>query len=292
VSLTAVPAPVPVAHRCAVLGSPIAHSLSPELHTAAYRELGLAGWSYERCEVTEAELAGFVLGRDPSWRGLSLTMPLKVAALRLGEVDPLAALVGAANTLVFTPTGRRVYNTDVGGLTTALVRAGTARCGSATILGAGSTARSSLVSVAQLGATSVTVVARDLAKGEQLRPLADTMRVDLSVRNWDEDPGPSDLIVNTATAGAADTRADVFAASAPVVFDAIYDPWPTALAVAAESAGCVVVNGLDLLVGQAVLQIELMTGRRVEHDVLVAAATAALAARLVDERRAAAGTGG
>ena len=92
--------------RCAVLGSPIAHSLSPALHQAAYLELGL-DWHYDRFEVDEEGLAGFVAGLDPSYRGLSLTMPLKAAALELGEVEPLAALAGAANTVVLERDGRR-----------------------------------------------------------------------------------------------------------------------------------------------------------------------------------------
>jgi shikimate dehydrogenase len=79
--------------RCAVLGSPIEHSLSPALHRAAYAHLGL-NWIYDRVEVAEEQLAAFVCGLDASWRGLSLTMPLKVAVLELGEVDPLARLAG------------------------------------------------------------------------------------------------------------------------------------------------------------------------------------------------------
>ncbi len=106
--------------RCAVLGSPIAHSLSPALHRAAYAELGL-DWRYDLIEMDEAGLAGFVAGCARSWRGLSLTMPLKVVALQLGEVDPVARQAAAGNTLVFESDGsRRVYNTDVGGLVWAL----------------------------------------------------------------------------------------------------------------------------------------------------------------------------
>ena len=270
----------PSARRCAVLGSPIAHSLSPALHRAAYAALGLHDWSYERYEVREVELEDFVLSRDASWRGLSLTMPLKVAALRLGEVDQLAELVGAANTLLFTDRGRQVHNTDVGGLVAAVRRVTSRTPASVTILGSGATARSSLVSAAQLGAAQVTVVARDPAKAAALRPLADTCAVELAILGWEEELSPTDLVVSTVTAGAADSRADQVAASAGVVFDAIYHPWPTPLAVAAERAGCTVLNGLDLLVGQAVLQLKLMTGRDVDPEVLLAAARAALPASL------------
>ncbi len=107
--------------RCAVLGSPIKHSLSPALHRAAYARLGL-NWIYERVEVDADGLTSWVDGLDASWRGLSLTMPLKVAVLGLGEVDQLARLAGAGNTLILEAGSRRVYNTDVGGLTWAVGR--------------------------------------------------------------------------------------------------------------------------------------------------------------------------
>ena len=272
--MSAAPPPDP-ARRCAVLGSPIEHSLSPVLHQSAYAKLGL-DWSYERYEVTEPELPGFVAGLDPSWRGLSLTMPLKVAALGLGKVDELAALVGAANTVVLDPGGNRVYNTDVGGLVSAVVGAGAERVDRVTILGAGATARSSLVSAARLGASRVRVVARTPAKAERLRPLAESLGVELEVADWLAPLPVADLVVSTVTAGSADDRADEIAASGAVVFDAIYDPWPTPLAEAAKAAGRTVLSGLDLLVGQAVLQVELMTGRQVEPAVLMSAGRTAL----------------
>ena len=113
--------------RCAVVGSPIEHSLSPALHRAAYAQLGL-NWTYDRVEVDEHRLASFVAGLDGSWRGLSLTMPLKVAVLELGQVDELAKLAGAANTLVLEGGERWVYNTDVGGLTWAVQQVAVRRC--------------------------------------------------------------------------------------------------------------------------------------------------------------------
>lgn len=259
-----------------MLGSPIAHSLSPALHRAAYAELGLVGWTYDHFQVTEGELGSFVDALDDRWRGLSLTMPLKVAALQLGEVDRLVELVGAANTLLFTETGRRLYNTDVAGLVTAVRQAGVGTVERVTILGAGATARSSLVSAEQLGASQVVVLARTPAKAKDLRSLADVLELDLTVVGWDSEIAAADLVISTVTAGAADSRAAEIAASAPVIFDAVYDPWPTALAGAAARAGRTVVNGLDLLVGQAVGQIELMTGRHVDAELLLAVGRAAL----------------
>lgn len=264
-----------------MLGSPIAHSLSPALHRAAYAVLGLDDWTYDRFEVTEAELPDVVSQCDPSWRGLSLTMPLKAVALGLGEVDPVAELAGAANTLVFEADHtRRVYNTDVGGLVWAVRRAapGTASFPRVTILGSGATARSSLVSAEQLGAEQVVVLARTPAKAEPLVTLGSRLGVGVTVREWSTDQPAADLVISTATAGATDPIAGSVVASTPVVFDAIYQPWPTVLARTAHAAGVTVLSGLDLLVGQALLQLELMTGHSVPADVLYAAGHAELAA--------------
>jgi len=264
-----------------VLGSPIAHSLSPALHTAAYAALGLADWRYQAVEVTEGGLADFLAGCDASWRGLSLTMPLKVAVLSLGEPDALAARVGAANTLLFGGDGsRRLHNTDVGGAEWALRRAGVVAADRATLLGAGATARSMLVALARLGVTAATVVARTPARAAALGPLAADLGITLAVRDWDAAPPPADVLVSTATAGAADSRAAALASGAATVFDVVYDPWPTPLAAVAGRLGRTVISGLDLLVGQALGQIELMTGRAVDPEVLLSAGRERLRSRV------------
>ena len=126
--------------RAAVLGSPVKHSLSPVLHGAAYRTLGLHGWQYGMIECDEAGLPPLIDTMGPEWAGLSLTMPLKRVALAVAdEVSPLARAVGAANTLVFPPggpaKGRRAENTDVVGLVGALREAGLAHVKQAVILG-------------------------------------------------------------------------------------------------------------------------------------------------------------
>jgi len=260
---------------CAVLGSPIAHSLSPVLHRAAYDALGL-DWTYERHEVGEAALAGFVAGCGPQWRGLSLTMPLKFAALELGEADRTARLVGAANTLIFDSDGIRTYNTDVPGMVAAVRTAGVDRVARAVVLGSGATARSALASLAELGAQQVTVVARTPAKAAPLVDLATELGITLIVQPWDGPVPASDLVVSTVTSGAADGIAEAVAVSAPVLFDVLYDPWPTALATAADTAGRIVLNGLDLLAHQAVGQVRLMTGLEVGAEVLLFAGRTAL----------------
>jgi shikimate dehydrogenase len=256
--------------RCAVLGSPIEHSLSPALHRAAYAGLGLS-WTYDRVEVDEQRLAPFVSGLDASWRGLSLTMPLKVAVLKLGQVDELAKLAEAGNTLILEGGERWVYNTDVGGLVWAVGQVAAAPLPRVTILGTGATARAALLAAAQLGAQLVTVVARMPARAEALRRLGEELGVRLDIRPWSGQLPNADVVVSTVVSGAADSIAQAVAGSAPLIVDIIYDPWPTFLAAAAKRAGCAVVSGLDLLVGQALLQIELMTGRSVAADVLYAA---------------------
>jgi shikimate dehydrogenase len=256
--------------RCAVLGSPIEHSLSPALHRAAYVHLGL-NWSYQRIEVDEQGLSSFVASLDSSWRGLSLTMPLKVSVLELGEVDPLARLAVAGNTLILEGGKRQVYNTDVGGLTWAVRQATAAPLPSVIILGAGATARAALLAANELGAQQITVVARTPARAEALRILSRRLGVELDIRPWSSTLPEADLAVSTVVSGAADSIADALSESAPVIVDAIYDPWPTVLATTALHAGCTVVSGRDLLIGQALLQIELMTGHSVPAEVLYTA---------------------
>src|SRR5262252_1994915 len=159
--------------KAAVLGAPIAHSLSPVLHRAAYRALGLTGWSYLAIECDTARLPAVLDGCGPGWAGLSLTMPLKRAVLPLlDHIDPLAREVGAANTVMFTGGRRHGHNTDVPGMIAALAEAGaTGLSGPATvlILGGGATACSALAAARGLGAARATVAVRDPARAPPRR---------------------------------------------------------------------------------------------------------------------------
>jgi shikimate dehydrogenase len=240
------------------------------LHRAAYAALGL-DWTYDRFEVTADALADFVAGLDDSWRGLSLTMPLKEAVLALGEVDRVARRAGAGNTLILDGSRRRVYNTDVAGLVWAVRQVVSDPVPRVSLLGSGATARSALLAATELGTEAVAVVARTPAKATPLVALGRELGLEVVVRPWSADLPPADLVVSTVTAGAADPLAARVAASAPVVFDIVYAPWPTALAEATQRAGGTVLSGFDLLVGQALRQIELMTGRAVAAEVLYAA---------------------
>jgi shikimate-5-dehydrogenase len=287
--------------KAAVLGKPIAHSLSPALHRAAYRALGLTGWTYDLVECDEAGLADYVRERGPEWAGLSLTMPLKRTVLPLlDHVDQLAAATGGANTVVFRPEGRYGYNTDVQGIVDALTEAGcpgptsagpasarpaSAGPGSVTILGAGATACSALAAVGELGVPGADVVLRDPSRAGDL--LATAARLGLRVRlhPWaalDSDAMAPDLLISTVPCGAADEYAERLrlARKAPAaLLDVVYHPWPTPLAQAAAAAGSVVVSGYAMLVHQAAAQVELMTGKPAPLEAMRAAGERELARR-------------
>ncbi|MEV7671306.1 shikimate dehydrogenase [Streptomyces sp. NPDC088752] len=251
--------------RAAVLGSPVAHSLSPVLHRAAYAELGLHDWSYERFEVDEAALPGFVDGLDGSWAGLSLTMPLKRAVIPLlDEVGDTAASVEAVNTVVLHEDGRRVGdNTDVPGMIAALRERGVEKVEAAAVLGAGATASSALAALARICAGPVTAYVRSEARAGEMRGWGERLGVDVRTADWERaaEAFETPLVIATTPAGTTNALATAVPDAVGTLFDVLYDPWPTPLAAAWSDRGGKVVGGLDLLVHQAVLQVELMTGR-------------------------------
>lgn len=280
------------ARQAAVLGSPVAHSLSPVLHAAAYRVLGL-DWSYGFHRVDEAGLAAFLAGLDGSWAGLSLTMPLKRVAVGLcAELGATAAVVGAVNTITFDAGGeRRGDNTDVGGMVNALVELGIDRVPAAAVLGGGATAASTLAALARCCDGEVHAYVRTPAREAELRALARVLGVTLVPHGWDRaaEAFGYPLVVATTPGGATDQLAERVPPGCGVLFDVAYDPWPTVLAAAWAAADGEVLGGLDLLVHQAVLQVELMTGVSGRSAELVAAMREAGLATLAARREAAAG---
>ncbi|MFJ2515362.1 shikimate dehydrogenase [Streptomyces griseoviridis] len=259
------PARATDARRAAVLGSPIAHSLSPVLHRAAYDELGLTDWSYDLFDVDEAALPGFVEGLGPEWAGLSLTMPLKRAVIPLLDtVSETAASVEAVNTLVLTDDGRRVGdNTDIPGMVAALRERGIEQVDSAAILGAGATASSALAALARICAGEVVAYVRSADRAAEMRQWGERLDVEVRTADWADaaDALHAPLVVATTPAGATDALAAAVPERPATLFDVLYEPWPTALAARWSAYGGAVVSGLDLLVHQAVLQVEQMTGR-------------------------------
>jgi shikimate dehydrogenase len=257
---------VTVAHRAAVLGKPIAHSLSPVVHAAGFAAAGLFDWAYTAIECAEAELPDVVAGLGPEWAGLSLTMPLKEIGLTLASsASPTATAIGAANTLVRRPDGTwYADNTDVPGMVRVLRDAGLgAGTPAITVLGGGGTARAALAAAAQVGATEVTLVTRRAATLTELTPIATALGLSLTGTAWTQAPGAfdADAVISTVPAGAADDLAAVVSwRPGSVLFDAIYHPWPTPLAAAAAAHGVRVASGLDLLLAQALSQFEQFTG--------------------------------
>jgi len=274
----------PGARRAAVLGSPIAHSLSPALHRAAYAELGLDGWSYDRFEVDEPALPGFVAGLGPEWAGLSLTMPLKRAVIPLlDEVSATARSVNAVNTLVLRPDGSRFGdNTDIPGLVAALAERGVAKADSAAVLGAGATASSALAALARICPRGeVTAYVRGEQRAAEVRALGEALGLAVTPAPWERraEAFGAELVISTTPAGATDDLAAAVPDAPGVLFDVLYHPWPTPLAAAWEARGGRVLGGLDLLVHQAVLQVEAFTGRApAPLAAMRAAGAAALAA--------------
>ncbi|MGH8888655.1 MAG: shikimate dehydrogenase [Acidothermaceae bacterium] len=287
--------------RAAVLGSPIGHSLSPFLHRAAYATLGL-DWRYDAIECDSAGLAALFDRLDDSFVGLSLTMPLKRTAVPLlDEVSPLAAAVGAVNTVTFDGDGpsrrRRGDNTDIGGLLAAISTARTTKSASAAlmplervaILGAGGTAAAAVGAAHDLGVRRVSVVVRDQGRAGELLAAADRVGAGVDLVGW---PGigalrDADLVISTVPAGASDVLAREWTPRPEqLLLDVVYHPWPTPLAEAAAAAGAQVVGGLELLVQQAALQVERWTGQPSPVDAMRAAGERALRGRADQADRA------
>lgn len=253
------------ARRAAVLGKPIAHSLSPVLHRAAYDELGLTDWSYDRFETDEASLPGFFEKLGPEWAGLSLTMPLKRAVIPLlDEISETAASVDAVNTVVFAEDGRRLGdNTDIPGIVAALREHGIEQVDSAAILGAGATASSALAALSRICTGEVVAYVRSEARAAEMRGWGERLDVEVRTADWEDAAQAlrAPLVIATTPAGTTDALATAVPEGPATLFDVLYDPWPTELAARWSMFGGAVVSGLDLLVHQAVLQVERMTGR-------------------------------
>lgn len=267
------------ARKAAVLGSPIAHSKSPQLHLAAYRALGLDDWTYDRIECGADELPGLVGGFGPEWVGVSVTAPGKFAALRFAaERTERAERVGSANTLVRTPSGWRADNTDIDGVSGSIASIGGAS-GQALVCGSGGTAPAAVVGLAQLGVAGITVVARNPDKATRLVELGGRVGVPTRFCALDSDElaglvAAAEVLVSTIPADVAGRYAATFA-PIPVLLDAVYDPWPTPLAGAVAAAGGRVINGVQMLLHQAFAQVEQFTGLPAPREAMTCALEAA-----------------
>ncbi|SDR67082.1 shikimate dehydrogenase family protein [Agrococcus carbonis] len=239
------------AWRLAVVGAPIEHSLSPVLQGAAAAALGL-DWRYERRLVAAGELAGFVDALDGRWLGLSVTAPLKEEARALARwVDERAERTGAVNTLLLDGAAPRGWNTDVGGIVRAFADAGLASASTGAIVGAGATAQSALLALAELGARRVTVALRTPAKGARVQELGERLGVAVVLQSLEAALPAVDAAVSTLPAAAALVPA--FAHPPAVLLDADYAGAAGSRYVATLGAERVI-DGREMLLGQAVLQ--------------------------------------
>ena len=276
--------------RAAVLGSPIGHSLSPVLHRAAYAATGI-DWRYDAIECGESALPALLarVRAEPGWRGLSLTMPLKLTAIGLVDtVDANVELVGALNTIVISeqaggPARLSGHNTDIHGITASIAATGVGEIGSALLLGAGGTARAAIAALAGIGVRRIVVAARDVRRVAVLATLAERLGVDIVPAPWTSlgtELAAAELVISTVPAAATDAVAEVHGWPGGVpLLDVLYEPWPTALAAHAARSGSVVVGGMSVLAHQACEQFVLMTGQPGPLAAMQAAGERALAAR-------------
>lgn len=243
--------------RLAVLGSPIEHSRSPDLHAAAYEVLGLP-WEYERREVPSGALTEFFGGLDASWRGLSLTMPLKREVLPLlASRTELVEISGAANTVLLGPGGPHGFNTDVAGIIGALGDHGVSDVDTVHIIGTGNTASSAFLAAARMGASRVLISGRSLDGIAALERLGDRLGVHTEWRLYGSHvPVRSDLVINTLP-GDVDPDDVPEADLGEVLMEVPYDPWPTPRAARWVERDGLVVSGLEMLLHQAIGQVRI-----------------------------------
>ena len=246
-----------------MVGSPIAHSKSPLLHETAYKVLGL-DWSYVRTEVLEGQLALFVGGLDASWRGLSVTMPLKNEAFELSvSRDAHASYTGAVNSLAIShSSGRAVchgYNTDVFGISESLRAAGVSTFDHAAIIGGGATALSALVALDELGFQRVSVALRDPNKGAALSTLSNRLGIDVTIVDLVsiDSLSPVDVAISTVP-GSAQVRLDNLPrTSSATLLDVAYDVWPSPRSSEWVQSGGTAISGLSMLAFQAIKQVRI-----------------------------------
>ena len=252
----------------AVLGSPISHSLSPLLHSTAFKILGIAG-QYSAIEVKSGELGSFIAKSGPSFDYFSLTMPLKEEVLDLSiKADELSQRIQSGNTLIRSQTDWKLTSTDGSGFVEALRAHGLTQCAKVLVLGAGGTARAVVGALGEIS-REVHVMGRSSAREDSIARCAQGRPFEYIRWRSDIDFSSYDLVVNTTPAGAADLCAEyIVRGSISVLFDVLYKPWPTVLARRWSDNGGKVISGLDLLLYQGIAQIELVLGETFDRAAL------------------------
>ena len=256
----------------AVIGSPVAHSLSPVLHRTAWDYVGCdPRWAYRRIECDRDGVASLIQQWDPNCLGLSVTMPCKqVIAPLMDVVDPLAKAVGSINTVV--PAGGLLtgLNTDVEGIVEAVRRArtGLEPIRSATILGGRATASSALAALKSMHVDDVRIVARRFSGPGSVVMAESRLGVTSTHIMWDDTErviaslDETDVVISTMPAGVCDNiAARVRPRSEQTLLDVVYAPTITPLVQAYRDRGARIAHGLDMLVFQGLAQVRVMTSR-------------------------------
>lgn len=259
----------------AVLGSPISHSKSPDLHNAAYRTLQL-NWDYSRFELTAGQLLQFIETLDSDWLGLSLTMPLKEETLRVAnEKSPLAIATGVANTLLRTTTGWKAFNTDVFGIQRAVASAVEEAPKRIVIIGSGATAASAVFAAHSLYAeAAITVCSRNSKTADQLKKRAAANGIKIStstMRRLRPLVNKADIVISTLPSGALDLAVAKFSRNSffkpsGILLDVAYDPWPSDFASLFVSKNARVISGVEMLIWQAIAQIRIFNHNNIEVE--------------------------
>ena len=250
--------------KAGVLGSPISHSLSPLLHTTAYRNLGVEG-DYRAYEVASGGLAEFLQGHGKELTCLSLTMPLKEEALSIADhVSDISKQIASGNTLSKKEDGWHLTSTDVEGFTYALKAVADVHYEKVLIIGAGATARA-VAAACNVSSTSMSVVGRSEKRHESIRNSAPLAKIEFI--DWEARPDLDvyDLVINTTPANTASSYISAVNSPKGVFFEVIYNPWPTDLLSKWQQSGATYLDGLDLLIHQAISQVQIFTGKDLDR---------------------------
>jgi shikimate dehydrogenase len=268
---------------CGVIGWPVAQSLSPAIHNAAFMALGL-DWRYLAMPVPPGRLDDALerLAGLSSFGGANVTMPHKQAvAERVTSLSDEAGRLLAVNTIVAGAEGLAGHNTDVGGFARFLAEdaALDPRGLRALVYGAGGAARACALALARGGVASLRIAVRDPLRALTLVESVLDLGVDVEAVSWRDAPGvTADLVVNATPVGALGESLPLPPLGrGKTVVDLLYNPPSTPLLASAREAGCPAFGGLGMLLRQAALSFELWTGRHPPLEPMSAAALAALA---------------
>ena len=248
----------------AVLGSPISHSLSPLLHNAAYKELGVQG-SYSAYEVKAGELQSFLNTKGSALNSLSLTMPLKEEALSIAHnVSQISHQIASGNTLHKVDDQWKLTSTDVEGLSQALLFHNITARGNLLIIGAGATARAVVAACDGVG-QKITVISRSTEREKSIRSAGPFAEIEF--KSWDQplDFAQYQLVVNTTPSDAASSILNQINSFEATFFEVLYNPWPTKLLSHWKDSGGYAIDGLDLLIHQAISQIEIFSSQTIDR---------------------------